>query len=186
MTMPKQKPGKSKQDYSTPKEFLDAVEERFGKLDVDLACREDNKKAQLEVTEAQDSLGVDWAEEFNGRTMWLNPPYADIGAWVEKCKLSVRGMTSGKIIVLVPASIGANWFEQHVIEKCLVLGVNPRIQFDGTSAPYPKDLMLLVYGFDSDGHRLSGFGIFKWRKNVWDRGIQNIDDIDDIDDIDED
>jgi hypothetical protein len=30
MSMPEQKPGRSKQDYSTPVEFLDAVKRRFG------------------------------------------------------------------------------------------------------------------------------------------------------------
>ncbi len=43
MTEPKQKPGRSKQDYGTPPEFLDAVKARFRieAFDCDLAASHD-------------------------------------------------------------------------------------------------------------------------------------------------
>jgi len=36
--VPAQKPGRSKQDYATPREFLDAVEQKFGPIGWDLAA----------------------------------------------------------------------------------------------------------------------------------------------------
>ena len=37
MTEPRQRPGASRQDYSTPKNVLDAVGNQFGRIDFDLA-----------------------------------------------------------------------------------------------------------------------------------------------------
>ena len=45
--MPAQKPGSSKQDYSTPRAFLDAVEKRFGRIKWDLAAHERNHVCDL-------------------------------------------------------------------------------------------------------------------------------------------
>lgn len=44
MSEPIQKPGRSKQDYGTPWEFIRAVERRWGKLHVDLAAHSENAK----------------------------------------------------------------------------------------------------------------------------------------------
>ena len=42
MSVPIQKPGRSRQDYGTPPEFLAAVVARFGPLAFDLAASRDN------------------------------------------------------------------------------------------------------------------------------------------------
>ena len=39
----------------------------------------------------------------------------------------------------------------------MVLGLSPRLTFEGTDDPYPKDLMLSVFGYG-----LSGFGTWRW------------------------
>jgi hypothetical protein len=54
--VPKQKPGKSKQDYGTPWELIRAIEARWGKLTIDLAARADNAKAPLFITPEENSL----------------------------------------------------------------------------------------------------------------------------------
>jgi phage N-6-adenine-methyltransferase len=151
--MPKQAPGKSKQDYETPSELLRAVERRFGRLHVDLAARPDNAKAPRFVTPERDSLKVDWSAEFWGSRCWLNPEFADIAPWAAKCSTS-RGL---HIFLLTPASIGANWFAEHVHGKAVVLGLSPRLTFVGASDPYPKDCMLSIFGFG-----VAGFDVWRW------------------------
>ena len=154
-TEPIQKPGRSKQDYGTPWAFVDACTVRFGPIVCDLAASAENAKGPTFYDRARDSLSVDWAAEQPSGTLWLNPEFADIDPWAEKCA-SVANR-QGFTLLLTPASIGCGWFARHVLGKAVVLGVSPRLTFEGTTAPYPKDLMLSVYGFG-----LSGFDQWRW------------------------
>lgn len=165
MGMPQQKPGRSKQDYGTPPDFIQAVERRFGALAVDLAARQDNKKAPRCVTPEDDSLSVNWGIIFGRLNCWLNPPFADIEPWAAKCAhhapmFAERG---GRILFLVPASVGANWYADHVHNKALVLGLQGRLCFDGKD-PYPKDCILAVFGRGEPGfENRVGFDVWRWR-----------------------
>lgn len=157
--MPKQRPATSRQDYGTPSDFLVAVEHRFGRLTFDLACRSDNAKTVggYFFDKGIDALKEPWGLDHPEGNLWLNPPYDDIGKWAEKCASeSVRRY--GQILFLVPASVGANWFAEHVHRKAIVLALSPRLTFEGCTECYPKDLMLCVYG-----HGLSGFDTWRWR-----------------------
>jgi phage N-6-adenine-methyltransferase len=153
--MPTQKPGKSFQAYETPLEFIDAVKKRFGikHFAYDLAASAANTKATLYFDEAVDSLKQDWSK-LRG-DLWLNPPYAHIAPWAEKCAASAINGSRRRIFLLVPAAVGSNWFAQHVDGKALVLLLNGRICFDG-KAPYPKDCILAVYGAKP------GYEVWRW------------------------
>lgn len=155
--MPAQKPGRSVQTYGTPRDFIAAVEARFGHLVCDLAASADNAKAPAFYDEARDSLSVPWSEEHPTGTLWLNPPFADIDPWAAKCAEEAT-RRHGLILMLTPASIGCNWFAAHVRGKAMVLGLSPRMQFEGASDPYPKDLAVSVYGYG-----LHGFDTWRWR-----------------------
>lgn len=147
--------GRSKQDYGTPWEFIRAVVHRFGLLHWDLAASEENRKADSFFCEADDSLAQDWTR-LDGN-LWLNPPFANIAPWAEKCALAAT-RRRGFILFLTPASVGANWFADHVHRRALVLGLSPRLTFEGTTDPYPKDLILSVFGYG-----VSGFDTWRWR-----------------------
>lgn len=156
MSMPKQSRTTSRQDYETPPELLAAVERRFGRLHVDLAARADNAKAPIFAPPERDSLSLSWAREFAGKRCWLNPPFANIDPWAEKCaSASSAGL---HIVMLTPASIGANWFAEHVHGKAVVLALSPRITFVGATDPYPKDCMLSIFGLG-----VAGFDVWRWR-----------------------
>jgi phage N-6-adenine-methyltransferase len=170
--MPSQKPGKSKQDYGTPPEFIAAVEARFGDLQVDLAASAGNAKASRFVAEKEDSLALDWSREFAGRRCWLNPPFGHLAPWAERCASYARAPTrggvevatafpivrGGVVFLLTPASIGSEWFARHVHGVALVLALRGRLSFDGV-APYPKDCILSVFG----PAVLPGFDVWDWR-----------------------
>ena len=132
----------SKQDYQTPWEFIRAVESRFGKFEWDLAADDQNHKAPKYFTEKTNSLSHPWA--MISGNCWLNPPFGVIGPWAEKCAKEAR--LGAKIFLLTPASVGSNWFAEHVHGKALVLFLSPRLTFDGADDPYPKDLILSCYG----------------------------------------
>ena len=150
-TMPAQKPGKSKQDYATPWAFIRALEARFGqtdgnnrpgKIELDLAATKDNAKAPLLIDTEQDSLAprTRW-DSFDVKLAFLNPPFGSIAPWAKKCAETERL----RILFLVPASVGSNWWAQHVHGAAdLVLFIRPRLSFDGKNS-FPKDCALAVY-----------------------------------------
>jgi phage N-6-adenine-methyltransferase len=153
--MPVQKPGRSKQDYSTPDEFIEAVKGLLGisYFDLDLAADESNSKGYRYINEEMDSLSVEWPR-LDG-WCWLNPPFANIEPWAKKC------WTSGiRAAFLVPASVGANWFRDWVDGKAYVFFLSPRLSFDGKD-PYPKDCILALYGTG-----MTGYKCWDWRKSV--------------------
>lgn len=151
MTPPKQKPGRSRQDYETPWELIQAVE-HFLDIDyftTDLAATEKNSKALYWL---RDSLDTDWST-LRG-WCWLNPPFADIGPWVRKC----FNTPQANIALLVPASVGSEWFRCYVFNRARILALSPRISFD-SKGPYPKDCILALY---SQGHP-PGFELWRWK-----------------------
>ncbi len=172
MTMPDQCPATSRQDYETPADFLEAVARRFGPLEVDLACglseqlglfgHNDTRKAPIGCCyPVVDSLAesFSWAERYDGSTMWLNPPFRKMRPWVKKTSEQSAILTSGLILVLSPACVATNWFEDHVYRRALVLPLLPRLTFVGEKDPFPKDLMLSVYG----PNVTPGFELWRWK-----------------------
>lgn len=157
----RQRRHQSKQDYGTSREFIDAVEARFGPLVCDLAASSANAKAPAFYDVDRDGLSVSWAHEHPSGNLWLNPPFGTIAPWAAKCaaEASNRG---GLILMLTPASVSTDWFAASVFQRAMVLAIRPRITFEGgtSGSTYTKDLMLSVYG-----HELHGFGIWRW-KNV--------------------
>jgi len=137
----------SKQDYATPDDFIAAVVARFGPLAFDLAAHAGNHVTPKYFTKAQDSFAQDWHKI--GGLLWLNPEFSNIAPWAQKCAdESSRG---AKILFLVPASVGSNWFANYVLPRSWVQFLNGRLMFKGATDPYPKDCLLAAYGFGSPG-----------------------------------
>jgi phage N-6-adenine-methyltransferase len=135
--------GKSKQDYQTPAALIDAALDRLclSTFTWDLAATADNKKAPFFYSEQDDSLAQDW--DACGGWLWCNPPYNDITPWVEKAAAT----TESYIAMLLPASVGSNWWRDHVHHRAHVLLLNGRVPFmpDKPKWLYPKDCALLLY-----------------------------------------
>lgn len=168
--------GKSKQNYSTPKNFIDAVERRFGPLACDLAAEPLNAQADFFYTRDQDSLTQKW-RDLKGN-LWLNPEFSDIEPWAIKCA-SESALGAPPILLLTPASVGANWFKQWVLPSAHVIALNGRLcfvkdwetaidpasvkrgdpHFYKTEPVYPKDCILSVFWAD-----LTGFSTWSWQK----------------------
>ena len=156
--MPEQKPGRSVQEVGTPPEFLRAAVARFGQLVWDLAANESNHVTPdwfgPGSPQNDDSFAHSWGGLPNG-VMWLNPPYGDIAPWAKRC--AEVGNNWRRIAFLVPASVGSNWFAEHVAGKALVLFLRPRLTFVGHTQCYPKDLILAMYG------EKPGYECWRWK-----------------------
>src|SRR3990167_10084396 len=147
---PPQKPGRSKQDYGTPEEFLIAVRRRL-QIEAfawDLAATRGVNECSPYgcYTLEEDALAGDISRWLFPGWIWCNPPYATISPWVERAYHA--GQVGGHFAVLIPASVGANWWGDFVERKAQIIPLNGRITFVGAPDGYPKDCALLLYGPD--------------------------------------
>ena len=159
---------KSIQERGTPRDFIEAVEFRFGNITIDLAANKKNAVVPLWFGPGsqveKDSLLADWSM-LTG-TLWLNPPFGTIAPWTAKLARECKSR-SGFTPLLVPAAVGSNWFQQHVVPNSVVLELTDRITFVGETQPYPKDLLLCVFGYG-----LVGRSAWHWdasKTKTWER-----------------
>lgn len=140
-----------------PPDFLAAVKRRSGlkEFAIDLAASPDNAVAPLFYTEAENALTQPWRTKAR-EIGWLNPPFADIAPWVEKAWR--ESQIGARLVMLVPAAVGANWWRDHVHGKAFALLLNGRLTFVGQKDCYPKDCALLVYGPDV----APGYDMWSW------------------------
>lgn len=147
---------RSEQEVETPADFIAAVVDRFGPIAFDLAAIAKNAKSDHYFTPRMDGLKQDWSD-LEGN-LWLNPPFGSIAPWATKCRATTEERHRfSLILMLVPASVGTRWFADSVHQRALVLGLTGRVTFVGSKDPYPKDLMLVVYG------TFRGFDTWDWR-----------------------
>lgn len=154
MPEPAQRRGSSKQDYGTPPELLRAVRHRLQIDDfiVDVAASKENAVCDNFYTEEDDGLSQSWGyRETQGGWAWCNPPYSDITPWVATAVEEAR--RGANIAMLLPASVGSNWWRDYVQHQAYKVYLNGRLTFVGCSDPYPKDCALLLYtpwGFNGE------------------------------------
>lgn len=166
MTMPEQKPHRSKQNYATPENFIEATKRRLGiqAFAHDFAADASNTTAETFFDEARDALSVsDWASYCRSGWGWLNPPFTAIRPWARKC--AEAKAAGGSIALLVPAAVGSNWFRDHVDGQALVLLLNGRLAFmpDKPKWLYPKDTILALYSRNVR----PGYEVWSWKPSTW-------------------
>ncbi len=164
---PVQKPGRSKQDYATPAVLLDAVTRRLGLVSFvfDFAADAQNTAAPAWWTVADNALvrtPAEWAAPCRGGWGWLNPPFATIAPWAARCAATKRH--GGRVALLVPAAVGANWFRDHVNGQACVLLLNGRVAFlpDQPRWLYPKDCVLALYAPELE----PGYDVWTWKSQL--------------------
>lgn len=162
---PQQRPHRSRQDYSTPEDFIYATKRRLGITEFahDFAADAGNTKAPTFFDKERDALSVpNWADYCRGGWGWLNPEFANIAPWAARCYETKQA--GGSIMLLVPAGVGANWFRDYVDGRALVLLLNGRLAFmpDKPKWLYPKDCILALYSPDV----MPGYEMWSWRQGV--------------------
>lgn len=165
--------------YRSPPDFMAVVRYHFPFF-FDLAASHENTQAPNFWTEKENSLSRSW-HNINvvspGGWLWLNPPYGNIGEWAEKC--AEESKAGAKILFLVPAGVGSNWYADHVHGNAEIRALRPRLVFDflypidykgrdgkpspkagkRNTDPYPKDLILCLF----DYARKPVFHPWKWK-----------------------
>ena len=93
----------TRDDYETPDEVYDPLNEEFG-FTIDVCADEDNHKCERWYGIGEDGLSYDWQG-----ICWMNPPYSDIKRWVahasqQKCT----------VVALLPNNTDTKWFHEIV------------------------------------------------------------------------
>lgn len=155
----------TEQDVGTPLELIAAVQKRLGKIVIDLAATEALAVVDAYISPEQDSLSMPWAQIGHLRFSltgwgWLNPPFAQSGAWVRKC--AQEAAHGARLIVLLQAAVDSNYFAEHIYGKAEVWFLQGRLTFRGHTQPYPKGCMLCIY----ERGRFPHLRVWDWRKDV--------------------
>lgn len=110
----------------TPAYVLDVVREDLGgRIALDPCTTDDNPVEAIEFfTSADDGLAHDW----NGRSIFVNPPYGKAREpWVEKC--IAAGALGQRVIILVPAATDTQIFKRAASTSTAIVFVTGRVKF---------------------------------------------------------
>lgn len=143
-------------EWMTPIKFMEVLEERFGKFTLDPCCTKASAKGSNYMTEKMDGLSLDW-----WGNVYMNPPYSDVSAWIDKAIDQAALGNADRVVCLVPARTATKWFRRAALSATEVLFVHGRLSFESaltptkkSSAPFPS--VVLVFEKSSSLTPLSG------------------------------
>ncbi|MDX7992630.1 phage N-6-adenine-methyltransferase [Xenorhabdus littoralis] len=111
--------------WQTPLPLFTALNLEFD-FYLDAAASANNTLCANYLTERDNALECDWVSY---GSIWCNPPYSEIGEWVQKAAIECRKQCQS-IVMLVPSDTSVGWFKlalETVDEARLITG--GRIQF---------------------------------------------------------
>lgn len=141
-----------KDDWETPKDLFDKLNEEFG-FTLDACATDENAKCPHYFTEDTDGLLQDW----QGQTVYCNPPYSLTGGqdkWVKKCwEESQKPNTT--VVALLPARTDTIRFHEYIWGKAEVRFIKGRVNFEvggrpvlnnkGKPQPAPFPSMIVIW-----------------------------------------
>jgi len=107
--------------WRTPLPLFQHLNDEFD-FDVDVAASDRNHLCKKYLTEKEDALKCSW-----GLNNWLNPPYSNIGPWVDKAIYEHNlGSTT---VMLVPSDTSVKWFKRAFDSCNEVRFISGRLSF---------------------------------------------------------
>ena len=128
--------------WSTPQEFFDKLNWRFGPFDLDPCANTHNTKCTNFYTEAENGLSKDW----KGHTVFVNPPYGrGIEEWIKKGYEEGQDWDT-KVVMLIPARTDTKYWHDYVMKAESVFFIKGRLKFgDSTNcAPFPSAVVVFT------------------------------------------
>ena len=130
-------------EWATPQEFFNKLDWRFGKFTLDPCATNDNHKAKKYYTLEDNGLAQDW----EGETVFVNPPYRNLSEWVEKgYRESQKDDT--KVVMLIPARTDTKYWHKYVMRASEIHFIKGRLKFGDSknSAPFPSAVVVFNSG----------------------------------------
>lgn len=129
-------------EYGTPPSVVRPLARAVGGFDVDPASgAEPSPLASTRFDEDDDGLSHPW----HG-TVWLNPPFSEKRAFVEKAREEVRAGRAETVVTLLPVDTSTALFHEHVAAASVVCFREGRLSFFGGDRNPNFGVLLAVYG----------------------------------------
>lgn len=151
-----------KQDWETPQDFFDKLNEEFH-FNLDVCASDTNHKCNEWFDENVNGLEMHWfltspskhigdTGYFYPATCWMNPPYGrEIGKWVKKAyEESRKGCT---VVCLLPARTDTKWYHTYIYDASTwkaregveIRQLKGRLKFVGAIASAPFPSMVVIF-----------------------------------------
>lgn len=164
---------KSKSDWITPVEIFEEINKAFnGRINLDVAASESNKKCNEAITKEQNALHskTEWGTATSD-LWWCNPPFSKGPLFIAKAweQMAIYGHQG---IMLVPSNQETKWFRNLISHPNLARLVYPkRIQFIDPDTLVRKGgnnvgTVLLAFLKQENMHLLNPF-----KKEAWVRAM---------------
>lgn len=129
-------------EWSTPQAFYDLLNAEFN-FTLDPCATAENAKCTAYLTKKMDGLLCGWNAN---NTVFVNPPYGNIKAWVQKCyEEAQKGAT---VVLLIPSRTDTRYWHKWIMRAAEVRFVKGRFKFGGSknSAPFPSAVAVFRSG----------------------------------------
>ena len=127
-------------EWSTPQDFFDKLNWRFGPFDLDPCATPHNTKCANFYTAAENGLNKSW----QGHTVFVNPPYGrGIEDWIKKGYEEAQDPDT-KVVMLIPARTDTKYWHNYVMKAEMVFFIKGRLKFGAStnSAPFPSAVVV--------------------------------------------
>jgi len=131
----------NKQDYETPDEIFKPLNDEFN-FTLDVCATYENTKCRDFIPPEVDGLKTSWSK-LNNEVCWMNPPFNNIGKWIEKAfNESLRGAT---VICLVTSKTNTNWWHNFAMKADEIRYIKGRPKFKGCKHGLPLPLSIVIF-----------------------------------------
>ena len=110
-------------------------------FEIDIAATKENS---LRGVPPDNALAMDSWEEW--KSIFCNPPYqptSELTLWVARCSVESK-LCKNKIVMLLPSTTGARWFQHLVLGKAELRFINDRVSFGGGRPKWAS--IVVVFG----------------------------------------
>ena len=128
------------EEWETPKELFDYLDELIGGFTLDPASTDDNSLCQKHFTKKEDGLKQSW----EGEKVFLNPPYGrEVKHWIKKSYEESRKHGTC-VVCLLPARTDTQYFHDYCTKAKQITFIKGRLKFKNkfnevsTPAPFPS------------------------------------------------
>ena len=130
-------------EWETPADLYNKLNKRF-KFTLDPCCTHVNHKCEKYYTIEEDGLSKSW----EGETVFVNPPYGNIGKWVKKAyeESTENGAT---VVMLIPSRTDTRYWHDYIMQSAsAIYFIKGRLKFVNpftsvsNSAPFPSAVIV--------------------------------------------
>lgn len=130
--------------WSTPRDVIEAIEQEFGPIELDVAASKSNAVCQNYFDIDANGLDQDWKASLT----YANPPYGRVLLdWVRKALNEYDNGNSERIVMLLPSRTDVRWFhllyERPEVEIRFLKG---RLKYGSGTAPAPFGSIIVIIG----------------------------------------